>query len=243
MGQVVDVDQRGFLTIDLLATPIARAHLGDMHGPGSSSNDWRRELAWIRARTSFVLLHIEGDRVKYWAGEGPAPDHSTVRPWNDDILGHVDHVADAHVWDDDAHARRSLRERPGVVMSDPRFVHAELRSLTPRNGSDHVETVRFICREPHRLSGWWGVAAGLDPRFERNAVAARGARSGAGPLLAFERGPARRQVSLRLLVDDARTRADELISFGGRLVAPEAGEAFVVEDPEGNRAVLRDAAS
>ena len=109
----------------------------------------------------------------------------------------------------------------------------------PRLGA--VRQVRVGATEPHRIAAFWAAVTG--GTVERAAVLGRvvdwalAAQAGVHPeLLVSGHEPAGR-VTLTVEVGDLAAKLRQLRDLGG-MVVRETAVAALVEDPEGNRALL-----
>jgi hypothetical protein len=212
--------------------PLVEAHIerGGGHELGEThrGDDWREALAWARARADRVLIRFDYAEVTWWAGAGPPEGVQSLpeRPevfvdeWIAELLRLRRRVAELEA--------AGQGQEPTWTMYAP-----------PRQGA--VRQVRVGAGEPHRIAAFWAAATGGS--VERAAVLGRmvawalAAQAGVHPeLLVSGREPPGR-VTLTIEVGDLAAKLRWLRDLGGA-VAREGGGAAVVEDPEGNRALL-----
>jgi len=216
--------------------PLVSAHLehagGTAVGQTHDGDDWREALAWARARTDRVLIRFDPSDTTFWAGAGPPPSWDPPleplpqRPtvFVDDWLGEL------------------LRLRRRLAQLEAAGYGTELAwtmYAPPRHGA--VGQVRVGAGELHRIAAFWAAATG--GTVERAAVLGRAvdwalaAQAGVRPeLLISGREPPGR-VTLTVEVGDVAAKVRWLRDLGGTVVRETAGVALV-EDPEGNRALL-----
>ena len=109
----------------------------------------------------------------------------------------------------------------------------------PRHGTVHQ--IRFGAGEPHRIAAFWAAATG--GTVERAAVLGRvvdgvlAAQAGVQPELLVGGQEPTGRVTLTVEVGDLAAKVRWLRDLGGTVLRETAGAALV-EDPEGNRALL-----
>jgi hypothetical protein len=216
--------------------PLVSAHIqhpGDAGiGETHEGDDWREALAWARARTGRVFIRFDLSEVTFWAGAGPPASLGDlpVEPLPERPTVAVDE------WIDEL---RRLRRR----LAELEALHGGELGWTmyvpPRPGA--VKQVRVGAAELHRVAAFWAAVTG--GRAERAAVHGRmvdwalAAQAGVHPeLLISSREPPGR-VTLTVEVDDLEARLRWLRDLGATPLQ-EASGAVLVEDPEGNRALL-----
>lgn len=225
-----------WITVSPDTDPLVDAHIehagGRVAGESHRGDDWREVLAWARARTDRVFIRFDYSETTWWAGAGPPPPGDPPPP--------------------------ALPERPTVFVDE--WI-AELQSLRrrvaeleaaghgsqlawtmwtpPREGA--VRQVRVGAGELHRIAAFWAAVTG--GTVERAGVLGRmvdwalAAQAGVHPeLLVSGREPPGR-VTLTVEVDDLQARLRWLRDLGARTLQETTGVALV-EDPEGNRALL-----
>jgi hypothetical protein len=217
--------------------PLVEAHLehaaGEVLGETHRGDDWREALAWARARTDRVFIRFDFADTTYWAGAGPSPSGGDppIAPLPERPTVFVDEwIAEL----------RSLRRRVAELEAAGRGAElAWTMYAPPRDGA--VRQVRVGAGELHRIAAFWAAATG--GTVERAAVAGRmvdwalAAQAGVHPeLLVSSREPPGR-LTLTVEVDDLQARVRWLRDLGARLLQETPGAALV-EDPEGNRALL-----
>jgi Glyoxalase-like domain len=230
-------DPTAWIAVSPDTDPLVSAHLEHPGGPGigetHQGDDWREALAWARARTDRVFLRFDGSEETYWAGVGPAPSlgDRPVQPLPDRPTVPVDD------WVDEL---RRLRGRLAELEASAQGTAlAWTMYAPPRQGA--VRQVRIGAGELHRIAAFWAAVTG--GRVERAAVHGRmvdwalAAQAGVHPeLLVSGREPPGR-VTLTVEVDDLEARRRWVVDLGARPLQEAAG-ALLVEDPEGNRALL-----
>ena len=217
--------------------PLVDAHLehagGEAVGETHRGDDWREALAWARARTDQVYIRFDYSDTTYWAGAGPPPpdqdppaellpDRPTV--FVDDWIVELQAL------------RRRLAELEAMAEG---ATLAWTTYAPPRPGA--VSQIRVGAGELHRIAAFWAAATG--GTVERAAVSGRmvdwalAAQPGVHPeVLVSSREPPGR-VTLTVEVADLDARVRWLEDLGGTVV-PRATGTALVEDPEGNRALL-----
>ena len=226
-----------WITVSPDVDPLVSAHLEHPGGAGvgetHEGDDWREALAWARARTDRVFIRFDLSEETYWAGAGPTPSPGDrpVRPLPDRPTVAVDE------WIDEL---RRLRGRLAELEASAKGTElAWTMYPPPRQGA--VRQVRVGAGELHRIAAFWAAVTG--GTVERAAVHGRmvdwalAAQAGVHPeLLVSSREPPGR-VTLTVEVDDLEARRRWVGDLGARPLQEAAG-AVLVEDPEGNRALL-----
>jgi Glyoxalase-like domain len=216
--------------------PLVDAHIqhaeGQVVGEAHRGDDWREALAWARARTDRVYIRFDYADTTYWAGAGPPPADRDppVQPLPDRPMIPVDDwIAEL----------LTLRRRLAEVEPPAGNASTWTAYAPPRLGA--VRQVRVGAGELHRIAAFWAAATG--GTVERAAVSGRmvdwvlAAQPGVHPeLLVSSREPPGR-VTLTVAVADLDARVRWLGDLGGTVVRQTPGAALV-EDPEGNRALL-----
>ena len=217
--------------------PLVAAHIqhpGDTGiGETHQGDDWREALTWARARTGRVFIRFDFSEVTFWAGDGPPPSlgYLPVQPLPERPMVFVDEwIAEL----------RSLRRRLAHLEAAGQGTElAWTMYVPPQQGA--VRQVRVGAGELHRIAAFWAAVTG--GTVERAAVFGRmvdwalAAQAGVHPeLLVSNREPPGR-VKLTVEVDDLEARLRWLRDLGAKLLQETAGAALV-EDPEGNRALL-----
>ena len=216
--------------------PLVDAHIqhaeGQVLGEAHRGDDWREALAWARARTDRVYIRFDYADTTYWAGAGPPPADRDppVQPLPDRPMIPVDDwIAEL----------LTLRRRLAEVEPPAGNASTWTAYAPPRLGA--VRQVRVGAGELHRIAAFWAAATG--GTVERAGVSGRmvdwvlAAQSGVHPeLLVSSREPPGR-VTLTVEVADLDARVRWLRDLGGTVVRQTPGAALV-EDPEGNRALL-----
>jgi hypothetical protein len=217
--------------------PLVEAHIehagGEVVGETHHGDDWREALAWARARTDQVYIRFDVSDTTWWAGAGPPPADRDppLEPLPDRPAVFVDDwIAELLV------LRRRLAELEAAAQG---ATPAWTMFAPPRHGA--VSQVRLGAAELHRVAAFWAAASG--GTVERAAVVGRmvdwalAAQPGVHPeLLVSSREPPGR-VTLTIQVADLEARVRWLRDLGGTVLHQSAGAALV-EDPEGNRALL-----
>jgi hypothetical protein len=218
--------------------PLVQAHVehaaGDqVVGETHHGDDWREALAWARARADRVFIRFDVSDTTYWAGAGSPPSlgDQPTQPLPERPTVVVDE------WIDEL---RRLRRRLAELEAS-----AQGQELTwtmyapPRQGA--VRQVRVGAGELHRIAAFWAAVTG--GTVERAAVYGRmvdwalAAQAGVHPeLLVSSREPPGR-MTLTVEVDDLEARLRWLRDLGAKPLQESTG-AVLVEDPEGNRALL-----
>jgi hypothetical protein len=226
-----------WITVSPDTDPLVDAHLahagGTVVGETWSGDDWREALAWARARTDQVYIRFDFTETTWWAGAGPPPQGGDrpVQPLPDRPTVFVDD------WIAELLAlRRRLAELEGAANGTTR---AWTMYSPPRYGA--VSQVRVGAGELHRIAAFWAAATG--GTVERAGVLghlvdwALAAQPGVHPelLVSSQEPPGR--VTLTVDVADLDARVRWLRDVGGAVLHQTAGAALV-EDPEGNRALL-----
>jgi hypothetical protein len=252
-GARMDVEPRGYLIVSPEAVPLVAAALeGDGVRASMETDDWRRAVAWLRARTSYVACRFEGDGHHYWVGAGPSPTPDELPPLDDRVLGHIDcwltearrlhhQVAQLRSSQPDAAGPEEVAP-PTAAPAGARWVTYAPASEDPRAAG---ASARIVTPEPHRLAGWWAAATSLVHRGPRGAAAATLSLDDrdSGPWIHFIRGEATGEVEEVDGVSDDLDRAVlELTDLGGE-VRELTAEVVQVEGPEGHVARLRAAAA
>jgi hypothetical protein len=202
-------------------------------GEAHEGDDWREAVAWARARTDRVFIRFDFSETTYWAGAGPPPPGGDppVQPLPERPMVFVDEwIAEL----------RSLRRRLAHLEAAGQGTElAWTMYVPPQQGA--VRQVRVGAGELHRIAAFWAAVTG--GTVERAAVFGRmvdwalAAQAGVHPeLLVSNREPPGR-VTLTVEVDDLEARLRWLRDLGAKLLQETAGAALV-EDPEGNRALL-----
>jgi hypothetical protein len=216
--------------------PLVDAHIqhaeGQVLGEAHRGDDWREALAWARARTDRVYIRFDYADTTYWAGAGPPPADRDppVQPLPDRPMIPVDDwIAEL----------LTLRRRLAEVEPPAGNASTWTAYAPPRLGA--VRQVRVGAGELHRIAAFWAAATG--GTVERAGVSGRmvdwvlAAQPGVHPeLLVSSREPPGR-VTLTVEVADLDARVRWLRDLGGTVVRQTPGAALV-EDPEGNRALL-----
>jgi Glyoxalase-like domain len=217
--------------------PLVDAHIehagGEVVGETHRGDDWREALAWARARTDQVYIRFDYSDTTYWAGAGPPPPDQDppAEPLPDRPTVFVDD------WIVELQAlRRRLAELEAMAKGATR---AWTTYAPPRHGA--VSQIRVGAGELHRIAAFWAAATG--GTVERAAVSGRmvdwalAAQPGVHPeVLVSSREPSGR-VTLTVEVADLDARVRWLEDLGGTVVHRVTGTALV-QDPEGNRALL-----
>ena len=216
--------------------PLVQAHIehaaGQVVGETHNGDDWREALAWARARTDRVYLRFDDAGTTYWAGAGPPPDRDPpLERLPERPLVAVD------AWIAELRALRGrVAELEAAAAGPPA---AWTMYSPPRYGA--VRQVRVGAAEPHRVAAFWAAVTG--GAVERAGVLGRlvdwalAAQGGVHPeLLVSTREPAG-QLTLTVEVGDLAAKVRWLRDLGGTVLQETAGAALV-EDPEGNRALL-----
>jgi hypothetical protein len=250
-GSRMDARDRGYVVVSPEALPLAGASLqGNTLWERYDTNDWRRAIAWLRARTPYVACRFEGDNHYYWLGEGHSPEPDELPPLNDRILGHVD------LWLNEAVRLHEQLER--LTTPPPAKVTAREETLPPDvvvppgggwvtwiETSEEPRTAtgsaRIVTPEPHRLAGWWAAASSLSHRNPRDRAAASLSlpHVDSGPWIHFERGEVTGEAhEIDCVTHDLGDAQVELADLGGQVLG-RTGDALRIADPEGNVAILR----
>jgi hypothetical protein len=217
--------------------PLVDAHIehagGEAAGERHRGDDWREALAWARARADQVYSRVDDSDTTYWAGAGsPPPDRDPpVEPLPDRPAVFVDD------WIVELQAlRRRLAELEAMAEGTTR---AWATYAPPRYGA--VSQIRVGAGELHRIAAFWAAATG--GTVERAGVLGRvvdwalAAQPGVHPELLVSSHERPGRVTLTVEVADLDARVRWLCDLGGTVVHRAAGAALV-EDPEGNRALL-----
>ena len=217
--------------------PLVSAHLEHPGGAGVGAthegDDWREALAWARSRTDRVFIRFDVSEEIYWAGAGPPPSlgDRPVQPLPDRPTVAVDD------WIDEL---RRLRGRLAELEASAQGTGLAWTMYAPlRQGA--VRQVRVGAGELHRIAAFWAAVTG--GTVERAAVHGRmvdwalAAEASVHPeLLVSSREPPGR-VTLTVEVADLEARLRWLRDLGAEVLQEVTGAALV-EDPEGNRALL-----
>jgi predicted enzyme related to lactoylglutathione lyase len=214
--------------------PMVEAHIehaGQVVGETHRGDDWRQALAWARARTDRVFIRFDHAETTWWAGAGPPPGDPPPPALPERPTVFVDEwIAEL----------QSLRRRVAELEAAGHGTELAWTMWTrPRDGA--VRQVRVGAGELHRVAAFWAAATG--GTVERAGVLGRmvdwalAAQAGVHPeLLVSSREPPGR-VTLTVEVDDLEARLRWLRDLGAKVLQETAGVALV-EDPEGNRALL-----
>ena len=217
--------------------PLVDAHIepagGGAVGETWRGDDWREALAWARARTERVYVRFDFSDTTWWAGAGPPPagGDRRVQPLPDRPMVFVDDwIAEL----------QTLRRRLAELETGARgATRAWTTYSPPRYGA--VSQVRVGAGELHRIAAFWAAATGGTVEragvFGRMVDWALAAQPGVHPelLVSSQEPPGR--VTLTVDVADLDARLRWLRDLGGTVLHQTTGAALV-EDPEGNRALL-----
>jgi glyoxalase superfamily protein len=215
--------------------PMVDAHIehagGRDVGETHRGDDWREVLAWARARTDRVFIRFDHVETTWWAGAGPPPGDPPLPALPERPTVFVDEwIAEL----------QSLRRR--VAELEAAGHGTDLAWTTwapPRDGA--VRQVRIGAGELHRIAAFWAAVTG--GTVERATVRGRmvdwalAAQAGVHPELLVSGREAPGRVTLTVEVDDLEARLRWLRDLGATVLQETAGVALV-EDPEGNRALL-----
>jgi hypothetical protein len=217
--------------------PLVAAHIehdgGEILGEAHEGDDWREALAWARARTDRVYIRFDVSEVTYWAGVGPPP------PSHDRIVEPLPKRPLVGV-DDWITELRRLRERLAELEASAQGTSLAWTSYgPPRSGA--VRQVRVGAGELHRIAAFWAAVTG--GTVERAGVLGRevdwalAAQPGVQPELLISSHEPPGRVTLTVEVADVDARVRWLRDLGGTVLHQATGSALV-QDPEGNQALL-----
>lgn len=235
------------------------------HDERYEGDDWRAALTWTRSRAANVFIRFDHNGHYYWAGDGqppalhdgpppPLPERPVVPvdEWIEQLRALRRRIAELEgtaTDEPDGSERSAVRGRDldelQRALEQAQLEGAEGFSWTMRSFQvGAVEQIRIGCTDLHRTAGFW--AALLGGRPVRAAIAGRvvdgalAVQDNVRPELAFTDRQAPRQAQLTLEVDQLDAAAGRARDLGGR-VLERGAEHVLIEDPEGNRALLRPA--